>query len=145
MIPNVTARWCQKQAKCWYDGCTEPITPGQAMVAVFFWRKGSDSRKWNIQHCYHAECWLRNGMDYLNRNPYVPHRSTGRKRLELSEEARRERFLIVRRYHALRQRLDQLDNGSEPIKALRIESLMMELFIEIQPVGGVPKSWLERM
>jgi len=142
-IPNVTMRWCQKAAKCRYDGCEQTIEPGEPMVAVFFWHKGSDNRKWNIQLCFHPQCWIKNGMEYLNHNPYVPHRSTGRKRLVVDEDTRRVRFLITRRYHALKQRLGKLDNGSEPLKSLRIESQMMELIIEMQPVGGVPKRWLK--
>ena len=142
-IPNVTMRWCQKSAECKYDGCREQIEPGEAMVAVFFWNKGGDNRRWNVQRCYHPECWVKQGMEYLRMNPYVPKRSTGRKKLELDETDRRTRFLITRRYHALKQRLGKLDNGSEPLKSLRIESQIMELILEIQPVGGVPKKWLE--
>jgi hypothetical protein len=143
MIPNVTMRWCQKKAKCKW--CGQDIEPGSRMIAAFFWNKGSERRTWNIQLCFHQQCWMDKGNDYLDRNPYVPHRSTGRKRLELTPEARQTRYLVTRRYNALLQRLRKLDDGAEPIKALRIENLMAELVLEMVPVGGVPKTWIARL
>jgi len=142
-IPNVTMRWCQKSAKCKW--CGEQIMPGEAMVVLFFWNKGLEGRKWNVQICFHPQHWLDQGMDYLNRNPYTPHRSTGRKPIPIDVESKRKRFLITRRYHAFLQRLNKLDDGSDPLKALRIESQMVELMSEMLTVGGVPKKWLERL
>ena len=141
-VPNVTMRWAQNKAQCHW--CEKEIVVSTAMVAVFFWNKGDDGRRWNTQYCYHPECWLAKGYDYLEQNPYKPY-PRGRKRLELIEEDRRQRYLITRRYHALRQRLNMLDNGSEPLKALNLECQMSELMLEMQKIGGVPKKWLERL
>lgn len=113
------------------------------MVAVFFWNKGADGRRWNYQRCYHPECWLKQGYDYLDRNPYVP--TAGRPKLKLTEEQGRERYLIIRRYHALVQRFNQLGAEAELIKTLELECRMSDLMLEIQKVGGVPKKWLERL
>ena len=143
-IPNVSMRWCQKQAKCQW--CEAMIEPGQAMVVMFYWNKGSNNRRWNVQKCYHPECWLKQGYDYLERNPYVPVQiNNGRPRLELSEQDKRQRYLILRRYHSLVQRLNRCNNGSDLIKSLELECQMADLILEIAKVGGVPKKWLTRL
>ncbi len=142
-IPNVTFRWCQKQAECKW--CEKPIEAATAMVAVFFWNKGDDGRKWNNQYCYHPECWIAQGYDYLERNPFVPS-YTGKAKMQLTEEERRQRFLAVRRYNALLQRLNKLDESSEPIKYLELECQMLDVVIEMNNLGGrIPKKWLARL
>lgn len=141
-IPNVTMRWAQNKATCQW--CEYNIEPGQAMVVVFFWNRGANGRKWNVQKCYHPNCWVEQGMDYLNKNPYSPY-IRGRKGLQLSKEDNRQRFLIVRRYHALTQRIGRLDNGSEPIKRLELEMKQADMMLEMLKIGGVPKKWLERL
>jgi hypothetical protein len=115
------------------------------MVAVFFWNKGDDGRKWNNQYCYHPECWIAQGYDYLERNPFVPS-YTGKAKMQLTEEERRQRFLAVRRYNALLQRLNKLDESSEPIKYLELECQMLDVVIEMNNLGGrIPKKWLARL
>ena len=140
-IPNVTFRWARKQAQCQW--CEKPVKVGTALVAVFFWNKGADGRRWNIQHCYHPECWLAQGFDYLERNPYVPYKRS--RELDLTAKDKKLRHILLRRYHSILQRLNRLDNGAEPIKAIRLECQMADLMLEIRKVGGVPKKWLERL
>jgi len=141
-IPNVTFRWCGKQATCKW--CEQQIEVAQPMVVVFFWNKGADGRRWNVQQCYHPECWLKQGYDYLDMNPYVaPVRS--RPRLELNDKDKQQRYLLTRRYHSCIQRLNRLDNGSEPLRVLELECQMADLMLEMRKVGGVPKKWLERL
>lgn len=141
-IPNVIMKWCQKKAECQW--CNQDIEVGSAMVAVFFWNKGDDGRRWNVQKCYHPNCWVAQGMDYLERNPYVPY-IRGRRKSSLSPEDSRQRYLIIRRYHALNQRIGKLGNGADLFERLELEMHQIELILEMQKLGGVPKKWLEKL
>ena|SRR3972149_6901442 len=136
-------RWCQRQAECRW--CHQAVEAGTAMVAVFFWNRGATGQKWNTQQCFHPQCWVEQGLDYLRKNPFVPVQK-GRRRSSLTNEERRERFLITRRYHALVQRKGQLsDNIEHILVGFRLEEQMSELMLEMQRLGGVPKKWLERL
>ena len=140
-IPNVTMVWCQKKATCRW--CEQPIEVATPMVRVFFWNKGQeDNRRWNVQHCYHPECWIKQGLDYLNKNPYVPKN----KRIMLSKEDARKRFLLVRKFHALVQRKDNIKSEypDNILTEARITNQMVEIMLEMALLGGVPKSWAEK-
>lgn len=142
-IPNVTMRWCRKQAMCKW--CPEPIEIGTPMVAVMFWNKGNpDSRRWNVQICYHPQCWIEQGLDYLNRNPFVPHKR-GRK-VTLSVEDRRKRYLLVRRFHALEQRIKNIKAPypDDLLVESRLLKQMADIMLDVARVGGIPKSWAKR-
>jgi len=117
------------------------------MVAVFFWNRGNDGKRWNYQYCFHPECWLKQGYDYLERNPYTPYIHSGRQvvKARRTEEERRQRYLITRRFHSLVQRRSNLSNGSKPLISLRLECQMADLILEMQKLGGVPKKWVEKL
>jgi len=149
-IPNVTIGWCRSKGKggaikCKW--CELPIEIGTAMVRVFFWNKGNEnSRKWNVQHCYHFQedgpnCYVKQGLAYLEKNPYVPH-ARGIIHL-LSEENKRKRFLLVRKFNELHQRKSNIKveyPDNLPIEANLIER-MVGVMMEVSGLGGVPKSW----
>ncbi len=143
-IPNVTMRWCQNKARCYH--CQVDITPGEPMVGVFFWNKGAGDRHWNISHCYHPNCWVAQGMEYLSRNPYVPYKR-GRKRMQLTTEQHRQRFLLTRRYHAIVQRKGKLNNNSIQgvMAGLRLDVQIADLILDMQKLGGVPIRWIENL
>jgi len=143
-IPNVTMRWCRKQATCRW--CNKPIEIGTPIVAVLFWNKGNpDSRRWNVQICYHPQCWVDQGLDYLNRNPFVPHRRGVKSKL--SEEDRKKRYLLVRRFHALEQRKknSKLDYPDNLLMDSRLTKQMTDIMLDMVKVGGIPKSWVEKL
>jgi len=143
-IPNVTMRWCRKQAKCRW--CEQPIEIGTPLVAVVFWNKGNpESRKWNSYQYFHPQCWVDQGLDYLNRNPFVPHKR-GRK-ITLSDEDRRKRFLLVRRFHALEQRKKKIKAGypDNVLIEARLDRQMVEIMLDMAILGGIPKSWVEKL
>lgn len=147
-IPNVTVRWCRKQpTTCKW--CNQRIGNGTAMVVVYFWNKGNpENRSWNKQSCYHPQCWVEQGLDYLSRNPYVPpiKGKRGRKSL-LCEEDRRKRFLLVRRFHALEQRRKNI-KATFPDNLLieeRLTKQMVDIMLDVALLGGIPKSWAERI
>ena len=141
-IPNVTMRWCPKKSTCkWCDKTIETRTP---MVAVMFWNKGSDSRKWNSYAKYHPQCWVDQGLDYLTRNPYVT-KNLGKKSI-LSVEYRRKRFLLVRRFNALVQKRKCGHSYPDNILVeIDLTQRMVEIMLEVTTVGGVPKSWVEKL
>jgi hypothetical protein len=137
-------RWCRKQATCKW--CDKPIEIGTPLVAVFFWNKGNEnSRRWNVTLYYHPQCWVDQGLDYLERNPFVPHRR-GRVRT-LSNEDARKRFLLVRRFHALEQRKRNI-KAPYPDNLLveeRLTKQMVDVMLDVANLGGAPKSWSEKL
>ena len=143
--PNVTIKWCQKKARCRW--CEQFVELGTPMVKVFFWNKGEDgNRKWNISHYYHfPECYAKQGLDYLNRNPYVPH-ARGRK-TKLPEADRRKRFLLVRKFNELVQRRNNIKLPYPDSLAMeaQLTKRMVDTMLEITTVGGVPKSWVKKV
>ena len=147
-IPNVTMRWCPKKSTCRW--CEQPIEKGTPEVHVFYWNKGNkDSRKWNTTQFFHVvneegiHCWDEQGLDYLKRNPYVS-RYKGR-RPTLSEEDRRKRFLLVRRFNAITQRKRNNNNFPDNILMdIKLTQQMIDIMLETAIVGGVPKGWVEK-
>lgn len=142
-IPNVTMKWCVKKSTCKW--CEQPIVNGTPVVTVFFWNKGNpENRRWNCSYSYHPQCWIAQGLDYLNRNPYVPqHRE---KKPTLCEEDRRKRYLLVRRFHKAEQM--RKNCGKFPDNLLteaRLTQQMVDIMLEVATLGGVPKSWAERL
>ena len=144
-IPNVTMRWAQNQATCQW--CEQVVERGSAMVVVFFWNKGANGRRWNVHQRYHPECWLAQGYDYLEKNPYSPYIHSGRQvvKARRTEEERKQRYLITRRFHSLVQRRSNLGDGSKPLIALKLECQMADLMLEMQKLGGVPRKWVEKL
>jgi len=143
-IPNVTMRWCVRKSTCKW--CGQPINNGTPVVTVFFWNKGSeDSRRWNTKFSYHPQCWVNQGLDYLGRNPYVP--QIREKKPTLCEEDRRKRYLLVRRFHKADQMMKNC-NHSDPdslLAEIRLTQQVIDIMLEVATVGGVPKSWAERL
>lgn len=132
---GVTCKWCEK-----------PIEAATPMVVVFWWNKGNpEKRGWNVKRYYHPECWILQGLDYLEMNPYIPHKRGPKPKL--SEEDARTRYLLVRRYHALQQRKQKLkaDYPDKLLLEVKIDKQVTEIMMDISQVGGVPKSWIEKL
>jgi len=138
-IPNVTMTHCQRQAQC--DWCPDQIEPGTPLVTVFFWNKGTpDHKGFNTKKYYHPNCWVAQGLDYLTLNPYVPY--IRRYKLELTKEQSKLRYSILHRKSALDQRLRKLEDNPNPLTEAKLNQKIAELMIEIAPIGGIPKKWL---
>ena len=135
---------CQRTCKCAH--CPEQIEAGEPMVTGKVKLKGQE---WYKTLHWHPQCWIEQGMVYLESRPYVPsHR--GRVPLKLDEETKSKRFAILRRYASVMQRINKLvvkinessEIDSESVSKLAHLSEMVEgLKVEIEPLGGVPKSW----
>jgi len=139
--PNVTMTWCQRQAQCAW--CPDHIETGTPLVTVFFWNKGGpDHKGFNVKKYYHPGCWVGQGLDYLKMNPYVPY--IRKPKLELTPEQSRQRYIILRRKAAIDQRKRSMEG--QPGKVVTLAALntkIAELMVEIAPIGGIPRKWLE--
>lgn len=146
MIPNVTITWCYRRSICKY--CEQPIEAGKPVVKVFYWNKGDEnSRKWNRSTSYHfPDCYIKQGQDYLDRNPYVA-RSGSNRRLALSDENRRTRFLLVRKFNELyhRRRNIKVPYPDRLTVEIELTKRMTDTMLDMVPVGGVPKSWAAKI
>ena len=113
-------------------------------MTVFFWNKGTEEHKgFNVKVYYHPDCWVAQGLDYLRMNPYVPYIRD--RTLELSIGEKVERTKILKRKASIDQRRRRL-NGNYPDRALleaRLDTQVAELMMEIAPLGGIPKKWLQ--
>lgn len=140
-VPNVYMKWSQRIATCRW--CKEPVKAGTPVVCVYFWNKGTEGRRWNNHYFYHPQCWITQGLDYLKMNPYTPY--IRHKKSPLTDEQRKQRYLILRRKAALDQRKRNL-KAEYPDRTLieaRIDIQITELMLEIVPIGGIPPKWLD--
>lgn len=104
------------------------------------------NRSWNTYLYYHPNCWVKQGLDYLDRNPYVEQSRRGRTLL-LSKEDRTRRLKLITNYHSLEQRYSNLKTGY-PERLLiedRLSRQMTDIMMEVAIVGGIPKKWLEKL
>ncbi len=140
-VPNVTMTWCVNRAKC--EWCPEHIEAGTPLVTVFYWNRGGpDHKGYNVKKYYHPQCWIAQGLDYLERNPYVRHIT--KKKLVLTPKQSELRYKILKRKASIDQRLRNLD-GDYPDHLLieaRLKLQITDLMLEIAVVGGIPKKWL---
>ncbi len=136
---NVWITWCKRRAVCKW--CSELIVVGKPIVKCV--RYKSKDNRMTVRLYFHPQCWLDNGLHYLEENPYTPSQK-GRKKLPLSIEDKNQRFILLRRYSALRQRIRNI-KSPYPDNALieaRIKTKMAELMEQIIPLGGIPPKWL---
>lgn len=140
-IPNVTITWCIQRAKCGW--CPEYVDAATPLVTVFFWNRGTpDHKGFNIKKYYHPNCWVAQGLDYLDMNPYVPH--IRKEKLKLTPEQSKQRYILLRRKAAIDQRKRNLE-GDFPERMLveiMLDQKITEVMLEIALVGGIPKKWL---
>lgn len=143
-IPNVCMVWCQRQANCGW--CDKPIEVATTEVTVFYWNKGADGHRWNVKRYYHPQCWIDQGVDYLNLHPYCAGERRGPKpNLSLSKEEMDKRLHLLRKKATLEQRKRNLDpKRADYLSAvLKLEIKVLDTIQEIAPIGGVPRKWLD--
>ncbi len=138
-IPNITIAWCQRVAEC--EWCHQNIDAGEPLVTLFFWNKGTPEHKgFNVKKYFHPNCWVEQALDYLARNPYVPY--IRKEKLELSPEDSKQRYIILKRKGSIDQRKRNVVDGNTMVLA-QLDEQIAELMIQIAPLGGIPKRWLE--
>lgn len=130
--------WCRRQATCRY--CELPIEVGNPLVRGQSRQKAAE---WKVKLFWHPECWLKDGLQYLEQHPYSA-KSQGRPKLQLDEDSKAARKkLITRRAQILYNIREQLENGeTELSESLLVEvSKIVQFYREIEVLGGAPKSW----
>ena len=143
-IPNVYMKWCHRTAICKW--CENPIEPGSPIVSVFFWNKGSEDHKgFNTKLYFHPDCWVAQGLDYLKLNPYAPY--TRHKESTLTPEQKKLRHTIMTRKASIEQRRRNLKPTSKNrlLIEARLDIQIAQLMVEIAPIGGIPKKWIEQI
>src|SRR3989337_3508288 len=105
---DIWISWCKRDSKCRH--CEETITPGTRVVIGKHWRPG----KFTIMLRWHPQCWLQQGLNYLEKNPYTSHK------LQLDEEQSIRRHYLLVRYATCKHRLQAAASvgGIRTIKSL---------------------------
>jgi len=141
---DVWIRRCRKRSKCNY--CPEAITNGSYMVVVklIYWVAKDDSnRRWIRYLRFHPQCWIDQAVEKLEKQPKIETR--GAKRSALSDKDRAARIKILARRASVTQRIRA--EISKPKEEQSIDAIihlgdvLNKLRDEIEPFGGVPKSW----
>ena len=133
---DIWITWNKRRATCRF--CQKPITVASPMIRGKLWRKSGTATKWSYQYYWHPQCYMEEQMAYLAAHPY---QSThhGRPRLEMDEDTRAKRIKVLRKRATLVYKLkEQLENGKN---VDWIIDKLMEAMIEIEQLGGAPKSW----
>jgi hypothetical protein len=130
----------------------DPVMPGRVRK-----KKG---RRWPITLRWHPKCWYEASLKYLDASkpesvkmgnaigrPKLLDPSTG---LELSQDDRNARYLLVRRFNTTLFRRNQLtdllwNSGEFNLKVLaryqKLTESMIGIAAKVQKLGGVPASW----
>jgi len=120
--------------KCRY--CEKEITVATPMVIGQTKRGNRTYRMY-----FHPQCWLDNGMAYLNKNPYTPG-IRGRRKLSLGPDDTRKRYLLIRRYNTFKYRKDKLNRFPDDLlESIRLEGEMDKIAEVIKDIGGIPAKW----
>lgn len=132
---------CRKETKCSF--CEDAIPVAQPMVvgkAAMKKREG-----WSVTLHWHPQCWITQGLQYLEAHPYVSAQK-GKKKLDLSLEDREARFKIQRCRASMMQKLrvimhkDEVDE-KDLDRIVRYSEKLREYKVAIEKYGGVPKKW----
>jgi len=144
-IPNVCMVWCQRTAKCQF--CEQVIVAGTPQVKAFYWNKGTPEHKgFNNTQYYHPQCWVLQGLYYLEHNPYVPYtRNIGDDKLTAEQKAQRR--VLLHHKSALDQRLRNLKSTGEKriFHTLHISEEIGKIMEKILPLGGIPQKWIDEL
>ncbi len=138
---DIWIKLCRKKSKCRH--CPEPITKGQYMVVGKLWRRPDGvARIWTIYLRWHTQCWIDQAITKLEKLPVVE--SRGRKQL-LPDATRAARVKILMRRARTVQRIRiEVEKPAEEQtidRIIHLGEILNTLKEEIEPLGGVPKSW----
>ncbi len=139
---NTWIKQTRKRVKCHY--CNQYIEVGEyQVVCKYFMKLKHSDTTWTKAMHFHAKepyCWVDRAVVELSSRPVVENR--GRKADALSDTVKLERQKILRRRASVIQRINnEMDAQRRPGKLMRMTDLLEKLVVEIEPYGGVPKSW----
>ena len=92
---------------------------------------------------FHPQCWIDRAIAELESRAVVETR--GRKKLEMTDATKDARTAILRRRASVIQRIKrevESPDGQNVDKIIHLGELLNKLKEEIEPLGGVPESWV---
>ena len=98
---------------------------------------------------YHPACWLETSIGILLQTPYAP-KGKGRRKLDISDEQRKERRKVQSRYSAFQSRIynysvrimnEDLNSADLSLAILMLEIKQDKLWYEMKGLGGPPTRW----
>ena len=138
---NVYVKKTRRRVACRY--CNKMIEVGEGqIVCTYFMKLKHSAKTWTKVMHFHAKepsCWLDRAIAEIESRPVVETR--GRKADVISDGARVERQKILRRRASVMQRVGLAMKGGKIGKIEHLTELLERLKAEIEPHGGVPKSW----
>jgi hypothetical protein len=144
---QVWMRICRRKATCKH--CPKPILKGQPMVVCRYYKstrkkKGDPTNRWAFTIRFHPECWIAQGLAALKEKPVVETR--GRKKAPMTDEMRAARVKVLARRAAVVMRIklevEKPDGERNVGRIIKYGGQLNQLKEEIEPLGGVPKSWV---
>lgn len=142
---KVWVRKTKRRSNCFY--CGKEIKLGYYQVVCQYFMPVRGGKVWTKRMIFHAtpiNCWLDRAIAEIESRPFVETR--GKPPLNLSDPDKEKRCKILMRRASVVQRLGKEMFGEmRPKKLLHLTELLEKLKGEIEPYGGVPKSWNERI
>lgn len=138
---QVEVKVCRMRCKCKF--CPEMIETGEVMVNTTWTKKWPDGKMWIGRYHHHIKCWAEEQEIRARSRPVVETR--GRNPSSLDPKTKSLREAVMRRRGAVIQRLK--GEMSRPESEISFEhvshlgDMLEKLKLEIEPLGGVPKSW----
>lgn len=133
---DVWITWAKKRSMCKH--CGEYILSGTPVVKGKLWRKVTGELiHFTLMFRWHPQCWVEQGIAALPEYH-------GSYRLPISEEQRKRRFYLLRRWATLQQRVKAASMYPQTKQALigRLTAQMEEIKEEMLGLGGIPKKWV---
>ena len=139
---NVWIKKTRKRVLCKH--CEQFIEVGEfQVVCQYFIKLRQSDKTWAKLMHFHARdpyCWVNRAVIELESRPYSEHR--GRKPDALADGDKLARQKILRRRASVMQRINnEMEGTMRPGKLIHLVDLLERLVVEIEPYGGVPKSW----
>ena len=140
---NVWIRRTRKKTVCAH--CGKSILNGEYQVVCQWYMKLKSNRTWQKRKSFHPQCWIEQGIAEVEKRPVVETRGWG-SRPRVPDADKPARFAILRRRASVVQRIkkevEKPDEEKDIDRIIHLGELLNKLKDEIEPLGGVPKSWL---
>ena len=133
---HVWISWCKRKCECSHCKetilCSEPMVSGRHTTT-----KGG--RKWTIKLHWHPQCWVGQGLAYLQSHPMI--KGPGRPRIMLSEEDKAARHRLLLKHGNIRHRQKVAALAGDAVRVLDLEIRRQEVIEEMSKYGPIPRSW----
>ena len=142
---NVWIKLSRRRVRCKH--CNKWIETGEYQVVCQYFIKQRSGKTWTKRLQFHAKqpyCWVDRAVTELEMRPHIETR--GRKRDTISDANRTQRQKILCRRAAIMQRINTefASNSPRPNKLVHMLEALEKLKVEIEPFGGVPKTWEQK-